>query len=428
VNWIFWTGLILCAIAAIAAGLAAYGTARWAEATDALLSRLEAGRRTAAITRYDASELEGLPAPVRRYFRTALKDGQPIIAAVTVEHVGTFRMNLAGEQWQPFTSKQRVVTNRPGFVWNARIAMMSGIPVHVHDAYVSGEGVLVPSILGLFSLAVRVAPHDLAEGEFARFFAEAVWYPTALLPSQGVDWRAVDDRSATATLADGNVSVTMLVSFDQSGLIESTRVEARAAMVGNRVVPTPWEARCADYQQRNGMLVPLDAETSWLQPDGRQPYWRGTIKSIAYEFADIDPPAGTASSAVVARHSVPGATRPTALTAVKLVHTVVWAFFAACILAIPVASWRGEHGTAAWLAVVVLAEVVVLLLNRWRCPLTSVAERYTDERRANFDIYLPEWLARHNKSIFGALYLAGIAFALANWLLAGVDHSYVLGR
>ena len=45
------------------------------------------------------------------------------------------------------------------------------------------------------------------------------------------------------------------------------------------------------------------------------------------------------------------------------------------------------------------------------CPLTSIAARYTDDRRANFDIYLPEWLARHNKAVFGALYVAGILVA-----------------
>ena len=58
----------------------------------------------------------------------------------------------------------------------------------------------------------------------------------------------------------------------------------------------------------------------------------------------------------------------------------------------------------------------MLAANGWRCPLTAVASRYTDERRDNFDIYLPNWLASHNKLIFGALYVAGVAFALARWM------------
>jgi hypothetical protein len=50
-----------------------------------------------------------------------------------------------------------------------------------------------------------------------------------------------------------------------------------------------------------------------------------------------------------------------------------------------------------------------------RCPLTRVAARYSDDQRDNFDIYLPLWLARYNKLIFGGLFIAGLLFALACW-------------
>jgi hypothetical protein len=50
--------------------------------------------------------------------------------------------------------------------------------------------------------------------------------------------------------------------------------------------------------------------------------------------------------------------------------------------------------------------------------LTGLAARYTEERAANFDIYLPEWLARHNQSLFGALFVAGGLFTLWRWLAA----------
>jgi len=106
---------------------------------------------------------------------------------------------------------------------------------------------------------------------------------------------------------------------------------------------------------------------------------------------------------------------PVALVAVKVVHTIAWAFFAGCILAIPVVSWRGNHPAAAWLTIIVLFEVAILVVNGWRCPLTSLAARYTDDRRDNFDIYLPEWLAKHNKLIFGVIFCIGIVFAFAQW-------------
>ena len=78
----------------------------------------------------------------------------------------------------------------------------------------------------------------------------------------------------------------------------------------------------------------------------------------------------------------------------------------------------GDNHAALWLAAIVFVEVAVLALNKWRCPLTSVAARYTTDRRANFDIYLPEWLAKHNKVIFGTIYLVGVVTACAYWVLA----------
>ena len=110
----------------------------------------------------------------------------------------------------------------------------------------------------------------------------------------------------------------------------------------------------------------------------------------------------------------PGAQR--ALGLVKLAHTIVWAFFAACIVAIPITSLLGAHSVAAGLCGMVLIEVAVLACNGMRCPLTAIAARYTADRRPNFDIFLPEWLARHNQVVFGTLYVAGAAFAFARWL------------
>ena len=106
----------------------------------------------------------------------------------------------------------------------------------------------------------------------------------------------------------------------------------------------------------------------------------------------------------------------TPLAAVKLVHTAVWTFFVACILGIPAAAVAGRFDLVALLSAAVLVEIAVLAANRMRCPLTGVAARYTDERRDNFDIYLPLWLARHNKQVFGALFVAGELVAAWHWL------------
>lgn len=272
-------------LAAVIAGAVVFGARRWDSETAALRARLEAARVAVRPLRVDFRELPGLPAPVQRFFRNALTEGRPLISAARLRHGGTFNTGEDADNWRAFTSEQRVVTRRPGFDWDGRIEMIPGLIVRVHDAYLAGEGLLHASLLGLFPLADVRGTAAVAEGELMRFLAEAAWYPTALLPSQGVRWQAADGRAALATLTDGGVTVALLFSFSEAGLIESVRAEARGRMVKGQIVPTPWEGRFWNYVQRDGMRIPLDGEVAWLLPTGARPYWRGRLREIAYEFA-----------------------------------------------------------------------------------------------------------------------------------------------
>ncbi len=275
---------ILFVLAALIFIALEYGSYRWQAATKKMHARLEAAHRPMEKTTYRADALAGLPPPVQRYLRIALREGQPMIEAVSVEHLGTFNMSADAEQWKPFTSTQRVIARRPGFDWEARIEMMPGLKARVHDAYIAGEGILHASLFGLVTLVNLRGTPDLAQGELMRFLAESAWYPTMLLPGQGVRWEAVDDTSARATLQDGETTATLLFRFNEEGLIESVRAEARGRNVDGRIIPTPWEGRFWSYERRDGMYVPLEGEVAWLLYEGPQPYWRGRISKIGYEF------------------------------------------------------------------------------------------------------------------------------------------------
>lgn len=131
------------------------------------------------------------------------------------------------------------------------------------------------------------------------------------------------------------------------------------------------------------------------------------MESVVPDAVDLDVPivAPRPTSAHQARQ----------LRTVKTLHTLAWAFFAGSIIGLPICGWVRRYDVAMVLAGIVSLEVVILAVNSWRCPLTAVASRFTPDRRANFDIYLPEGLARHNKSIFGTLVVVGVLFTLARW-------------
>lgn len=102
---------------------------------------------------------------------------------------------------------------------------------------------------------------------------------------------------------------------------------------------------------------------------------------------------------------------------IKLIHTAFWALFASSIIAIPIFTALGRFDIALWLTALVAVEVVTLLINGMHCPLTGIAARYADQRPVGFDIFLPPWLAKNNKLIFGTLLVLAEIHLLVSWLL-----------
>ncbi len=282
-NWMQW--LLLCGGCLLMAslGLWLYGTWRWKRITQDLLKRLTHARDLERAPPFDLAELAHLPEPVQRYLRIVLTPGQPIISTLSFSHSGTFMLNGASAKWQSFSSTQHVVVNRPGFVWNARIQSVAGSSIYVHDSYIAREGALQASLFGVVDMVNIKGTKEMAEGELLRFLAETPLYPTALLPRHGISWEAIDSRSASATLTDQELRVTMTFKFNEMGVIEQVWARARAQLTEHGIVYMPWQGTFWDYQARDGMTVPLQAEVSWMAPGGAKPYYRGRLTAISFD-------------------------------------------------------------------------------------------------------------------------------------------------
>ncbi|MBL9079661.1 MAG: hypothetical protein JNL08_19310 [Planctomycetes bacterium] len=276
-----WVGAGVALLAAVSWG---GGALRWQARTAALHRGLDGVRDHQPATTYDERELADLPPVVQRYFRAVLRPGQPMVLAARLAQRGTINLADRGESWQPFSAVHHVATSPPGFVWDAVVTMAGFVPLRVHDAYVRHGGVTDAALFGLLPLASQRGTGAAAMAQLVRYLAEAPWYPTALLPSQGVHWRAVDDRRAEATLVDGDTSVTATFTFADGGHIAAVQVTARGRTVGDTLVPTPWGGRFAEPVRCDGMLVPRCAEVFWQLPAGEHVYWRGEVERIDYEW------------------------------------------------------------------------------------------------------------------------------------------------
>jgi hypothetical protein len=223
-----------------------------------------------------------LPEPVRRYFATVLADGQPSAVVVRSKQSGMFAIGADGSRWRPFHAIQMFTTEPVGFLWDARISTLPGVTINVRDSYVKGEAAMVASVLGVVPVIDVKASAELNLGALHRYLAEAPWFPTALLPSERLQWTAIDDQNARATLTDGANSVHLDFEFDGAGHISSASTPARFREVGGQFEPTPWRVSYYSYEQRNGVQVPLCSEAAWIINGHLRPYARLRLGEIAY--------------------------------------------------------------------------------------------------------------------------------------------------
>jgi len=277
-----WVTIGILGVAVAAAATVALGRQRWRQKTTAFRATMRAACRPSSVKTYDRREIEALPPPVKRYFEVALQDGQAMIASVRFSQQGQFRADEKKDTWQPFQATQFATTHPPGFDWDARIRMAPWVDVWVRDAYALGVGSLRASLLGVVTVADLHDTAASARGELMRYLAEAVWYPTALLPSQGVRWEGIDDTSARATLSDGSTTVTLEFRFGTDGLIAEVWAASRPR---SATESAPWLCRVSGYEQRAGMRVPVQGEVEWELPSGPAPYFQGRMTAIDYAFA-----------------------------------------------------------------------------------------------------------------------------------------------
>jgi hypothetical protein len=269
------TGLIGAAVVASIAG-----TSTWTRATQAAVDALASSPAAPAAQRlFLHQSTNALPPPVARYLRAAVTDIHPIVRSAIATQEAEFFINGA---WRPLRATQHFTVAPPGFVWDARISMAPLLDVSVRDAYVLGRGAMQASLLGVYALADQADTPALNAGALQRFLGEAIWFPTALLPSAAVTWAPRDERSAVATLRDGATAVSLAFEF-ADGKVRTISGDRFRESRG-RYTLEPWRIECGEHAEREGMTIPLRCEVSWITNGRAEPYWRGRITAIAYRY------------------------------------------------------------------------------------------------------------------------------------------------
>ncbi len=264
------------------AGIIGYGQWSFNQSIGNSLNQLRQSDQTNAEKTVSFKDLEGLPAPVFRYFRFALKDNQPMIRVAEIRHEGKFYLN---DNWIPLESTEYFSSNPSSFIWDAEMKMNSLMSVRIRDEYLEGKGSMLGKIYGLFAVVDSSNDEKLNAGALQRYLAESVWQPTALLPSENLKWTAIDENKALATLTDKETTVSLEFSFNENGEITKIFTPARFKEMNGEYKPVPWECLLWNYKEIDGMMIPIDGEVEWQLPEENQTYWKARISNAQYEFA-----------------------------------------------------------------------------------------------------------------------------------------------
>jgi hypothetical protein len=282
-----WTKVLLIGLTVVTAAIVlalSVGTRRQQSALSTLVDRLIQPTNASRGTDPTLEEFDNLPAPVARYLQWALPEPIPQIRVARFSQVGTLRTDARSTRWMPFTACHLVVPQSEGFLWNARVRIAPWLHVQVIDSLITRRGSGHVRLLSALTIAADAGTPEMNSGSLHRYLAEAVWYPTALLPSAKLHWTRIDADKALATLSDNGVTVSLEFRFAGTGEVTAIYTPARWGSFDGGYKQLPWEGHFNNYEERAGMLVPTECEVGWHSNGDWEAVWKGQVTAVTYEL------------------------------------------------------------------------------------------------------------------------------------------------
>ena len=213
-------------------------------------------------TYFDASELEGLPAPVRRFFERNLHQGQPHPSCLRARQEGSMR-DKPGQPMTEFVGELYLVANPPGMLWFARLRPLPLVWIDSCQVYLRGRAQVRSKLLSSLS-TVDAKDDGTRRATAVQYLAELALLPPALLPGDHLRWEAVDDERARVILRDGELEVSGVFAFDELGNIVGFSSEDR---VHSDRPDASWRVRYGEHRAFGELQLPTMFEVEWHTPE-----------------------------------------------------------------------------------------------------------------------------------------------------------------
>lgn len=227
------------------------------------------------------ADLAALPPPVAVHLRAAGVLGRRRASVARIRRGGLF---LASKEigWKPIAGEYVLTTAPPAFLWYGRIQMVPLVPIVARDGFALGRGRTLVKAFGAIPMVDARGP-AMDQAGLQRLVAELTLVPTALLPGPHLRWEPVDDRSARAFLAVGDLRASMVFRRDPATGETGLELE-RGHQEGDRIVPRPFRARASgELLDAGGFKLRRRIEGTWVLPEGELKYVDFAIEEARFE-------------------------------------------------------------------------------------------------------------------------------------------------
>jgi hypothetical protein len=229
------------------------------------------------------ADLAPLPPPVQRYFRSAGFVGQPRMANARLTWDEMYLKRGRHQSWMKLACSQFNSAAEP-----MRIALMKArlgavIPFEARDKFQDGHGNMLIKLARVITVADATGP-EMDHSGLVTVLAESLMFPAVALQPY-VAWRAVDDRTAAATLSYGGLSVSGTFHFNDAS--EPVRFDTSDRWQdGKPPRRIPWSAETTEYQIKDGVKLARRITATWHDPAGDFTYVKGTISAITFNVTE----------------------------------------------------------------------------------------------------------------------------------------------
>ncbi len=223
-------------------------------------------------------DIEGLPQVVKEWLSYAGVIGKERTKAVRTKQTARMRLDPAG-RWMPVSAEQYFTTDKPGFVWKARIKAAPLIHIAGRDQYQDGRGNMLIKALSLFTVA-DASGEEIDQGSLLRYLAETIWFPDAVV-HEAITWEEIDSHRARATMNYGGIEASGVFQFNERGQVVSFEAE-RFGDFDGVIRKETWLITVDDYKEFEGVKVPTEGGVTWKLKEGDWLWYRFVVEDIEY--------------------------------------------------------------------------------------------------------------------------------------------------